>query len=88
MLCLDAQSCLTLCDPRLLCPWGLSRQECWRYIMVSIQNTTSSPLSQHINRRTLYMYIYPHPEYTNILPTTTHVYKHPSSLQRNTLEYL
>ena len=29
VLCLVAQSCLTLCDPRLLCPWGLSRQEYW-----------------------------------------------------------
>ena len=35
MLCLVAQSCLTLCDPhgwypkRLLCPWGFSRQEYW-----------------------------------------------------------
>ena len=33
--CLVAQSCLTLCDPRdcglprLLCPWGFSRQEYW-----------------------------------------------------------
>ena len=29
-MCLIAQSCLTLCDPReaqLLCPWGFSRQE-------------------------------------------------------------
>ena len=25
---LTVQSCLTLCDPRLLCPWGFSRQEC------------------------------------------------------------
>ena len=35
MLCLVAQSCLTLCNPmlcshaRLLCPWGLSRQRYW-----------------------------------------------------------
>ena len=33
MLCLVAQWCLILCDPmdcaRLLCPWGLSRQEYW-----------------------------------------------------------
>ena len=32
--CLVTQSCPTLCDlmdlaARLLCPWGLSRQECW-----------------------------------------------------------
>ena len=35
LVCLLAQSCPTLCDPmdcshtRLLCPWGLSRQEYW-----------------------------------------------------------
>ena len=34
LVCLVAQSCLTLCDPwtvpaRLLCPWGFSRQEYW-----------------------------------------------------------
>ena len=35
MLCLVAQSGLTLCDPidwepaRHLCPWGFSRQEYW-----------------------------------------------------------
>ena len=35
VLCLVAQSCLTLCDPvdcsppGLLCPWGFSRQEYW-----------------------------------------------------------
>ena len=35
-MCLVAQSCLTLCNPmdcsppRLLCPWGFSRQEYWR----------------------------------------------------------
>ena len=23
------QSCPILCDPRLLCPWGFSRQEYW-----------------------------------------------------------
>ena len=34
-VCLVAQSCPTLCDPRslqparLLCPWGFSRQEYW-----------------------------------------------------------
>ena len=34
-VCLVAQLCLTLCDPmelqptRLLCPWGLSRQNYW-----------------------------------------------------------
>ena len=31
-VCLIAQSCLTLCDPRdcgLTCPWGFSRQEHW-----------------------------------------------------------
>ena len=29
VLCLVTQSCPTLCDPRLLCPWGFSRQEYW-----------------------------------------------------------
>ena len=31
-MCLVAQSCLVLCDPKgaqLLCPWGFSRQEYW-----------------------------------------------------------
>ena len=26
---LVSQSCPTLCDPRLLCPWGFSRQKYW-----------------------------------------------------------
>ena len=30
VLCLVTQSCPTLCDPRLLCSWGFSRQEYWR----------------------------------------------------------
>ena len=29
VLCLVAQLCPTLCHPRLLCPWGFSRQEYW-----------------------------------------------------------
>ena len=29
VLCLVGQLCLTLCNPRLLCPWGFSRQDYW-----------------------------------------------------------
>ena len=54
MLCLDSQSCPTLCNPmdaptRCLCPWGFSRQEYWSGLPCpppgDLPNTGTEPMS-------------------------------------------
>ena len=45
--CLVAQSCLTLCKPRFLCPWGFSRQVYWGVLPSSSPGYLPNPGIKH-----------------------------------------
>ena len=59
VLCLVAQSCLTLCNPkdyslaRLLCPWRFSRQEYWSGLPCPLPGDLPNPSLPHC-RQILY----------------------------------
>ena len=64
MLCLVAQSCLTLCNPhgllppRLLHPWGFSRQEYWSGLPFPSPGDLSNPWIEHCRSPTLQVVLY------------------------------